>query len=168
MNRRLGIVLSVAALAVAAAALAAAEPARAATVPAHNSPRVYCQNGGEIDVDLPTMVSTPLRSERVWVLFHLLKRVNGSWQHQIAGDHYYSNFATFGGALLGGWLPDGNTSYWGAYQDDFYVKTAGEYRVAMEIWWVSSGAHAYEWAGDHVFSDPWNFRELVGTSCSYS
>jgi hypothetical protein len=155
-------------LAVVLAAVVAAQSARAATAPSHNSPLVYCKNGGEIDVDLPTMVSTPFRSERVWVLFHLLKKVNGVWQHQLAGDHYYSNYATYGGALLGGWLPDGNTSVWGAYQDDFYVRTAGEYRIAMEMWWMSSGAHVYEWAGNHVFSDPWNFRELVSNSCSYS
>jgi hypothetical protein len=142
MKRMLGMIL-----AVAAASVLAAQSAAAATVPAHNSPRVYCWNGGEIDVDLPTMVSTPYRSEPVWVLFHLFKRVNGIWQHQIAGDHYFSNYATFGGALLGGWLPDGNASIWGAYQDDFYVSTTGEYHVAMEMWWTYSGAHAYEWTG---------------------
>ena len=160
--------LLVIALVVAAAALGTAQTAQAGTVPAHNSPRVYCKNGGEIDVDLPTMVSTPLRSENVWIRFHLLKAVNGVWKYEIGGDHYYSTYATYGGAMYGGWLTDGNSSMWGAYQDDFFVNSAGTYRVALEMWWMSSGAYTYEWAGQHVFSDPWNFTERVGASCSYS
>jgi hypothetical protein len=154
-------------LALAAAALVAAQPAQAA-VPAHNAPLVYCMKGGTILVDLPTSVSTPLRSERVWVRYHLLKAVNGVWRHEVASETHFSNYATFGGALLSGWLPNANPATWGSFQDDFYVRIAGTYRVAMEIWWTASGAYTYEWAGTHVFSDPWNFIERTGQSCSYS
>jgi hypothetical protein len=140
MKRTLGILIVVV-----TAAVIAAQSASAATVPAHNVPPVHCYGTGEIDVDLPKWVSSPYRSEQVWALFHLFKRVNGTWQHQVTGDLYFSNYATYGGALNGGWLPNGDTSQWGVYYDDFYVKTTGAYRVAMELWWMSSGAHVYEW-----------------------
>jgi hypothetical protein len=116
-----------------------------AAVPSHNVPPGRCYGTGEIDVDLPKWVSTPYRSEKVWVLFHLFKKVDGIWQHQITGDLYFSNFATFGGALNGGWLPNGDASQWGVYYDDFFINTTGDYRVAMDLWWMSSGYHAYEW-----------------------
>jgi hypothetical protein len=151
---------------VVAAALAATLPAQAATVHAHNRPNVYCNNSGQIVADLPTSVSTTRSSEPVWARFHLLKNVNGVWRYVIADDHYFTNYATFGGALLGGWLPDGNPSIWGAYQADFYVP-AGEYRVAMELGWWNTGAYAYEWAGPHIIDDPWNFTRVIGGSCFY-
>ncbi len=150
-----------------AAALAAAVPAAAGTIPAHDSPTVYCMNGGKMTADLPTRVSTPYRSEPISVRFHLLKKVYGVWQYQIADDHYFTNFATFGGALLGGWLPDGNSSIWGSYEADFYIKTAGEYRIAMTLKWDYSNVSTYEWVGYHVFSDPYNFIHKVGQSCDY-
>ena len=170
MNRKTRICSTVFAMVVVAigSVFAAAEPAAAAGVPAHNAPLVYCSQGGQIVADLPSMVSTSLRSEKVLVRFHLAKQVNGVWQYLLADDHFFTNIATSGGALLGGWLPDGNASYWGAFQADFYVKTAGIYRVAMEMKWLASGAYTYEWAGYHVFDDPWNLSRSVGTACSYS
>jgi hypothetical protein len=154
-------------LVMAAGALTATRPATAATVPAHNSPDVYCENG-RMMVDLPSMVSTTLRSEKVKVKYHLLKKVAGTWRYLIPDDQYFTNFATSGGALLGGWQPNDGSSYWGQTRADFYMNGAtGEYRVAMEITWMSSGAYTYEWAGYHIFDDAWNFRKVYGTSCLY-
>jgi hypothetical protein len=169
MNRKTRIRSAVCVIAVATAgAVAGTETARAATVPAHSSPRVYCNHGGKIVAELPAWVSTSLRSEPVSVRFHLLQQVNGVWQYLLADDHYFTNYATSGGALLGGWLPDGNASYWGAFEADFYARTAGTYRVAMQMKWLTSGAYTYEWAGSHILDDPWNFIYLVGTGCTYS
>ena len=157
------------ALVVAAAVLAAAQPAGAASIPAHTSPKVQCKDRGQIAVNLPGMVQTPYRSEEVRLKFHLLKLVNGAWTYQIPSPHYYSNIATSSGVLLNGWSQDGvsNSSFLGVVQDGFTVYSAGQYRVALQIWWMSSHNYTYEFAGDHIY-EGWNFVTSVSDRCFYS
>jgi hypothetical protein len=135
------------AIGIVAAFATMAPAAQAATVPAHNSPPIYCFNSGEVRVDLPTYVTTPFRSEEMHVRFHLYKVVNGVWQWQLADDVYFTNFATYGGSILGGWLPNGSSYSLGQYHADFFVRTRGVYAVAMHLVWLSSNVSTFEWVG---------------------
>jgi hypothetical protein len=164
INRNAAALLAM--LALATAALVAAQPARAARTPAHTMPIAYCNDGPEITVELPTSISSFYRSERVRIRYHLFRLVDGTWRRQ-ARSGEYSNFATYGGALLGGWQPVGGDTVFGAQFHYFYPTQAGDYRVAMEIRWLRSGAYAYKWARQHVIDDAWNFRKIVQDRCRY-
>lgn len=151
-------------------ALVAAPPSGAATsIPRHDSPEVRCYDdgSGRIGAVLPTWVETRYYSEKIAVRFHLNKKVNGVWKHDLADPAFYTNFATFGGALNGGWLLNGNTSLFGSTMNIFNIRDAGEYKVSMEMWWYTSGAYTLEWAGQHSYYDPWNFIDDPTGTCSY-
>jgi hypothetical protein len=123
----------------AASALASVLPGNAAAAPNHSIPAITCQVlYGQVwlTVPMPMSVQTPYKSEAVALRYYLFKKNQyGGWDVQERGQSYYTNFATYAGALLGGWLPDGNDLHGGAAADTFYPTSRGVYAVAMYLVW---------------------------------
>jgi hypothetical protein len=158
-------------------ALVAVGSAQASHVPSHEVPIVECSSTSDgrmrIAAHLPSWVysgsdrnGVQFRSEPISLQFHLLQKVNGVWTYVMADDQFFTNYATSGGFLLGGWLPDGKSSSFGASKADFYTGR-GEFKLAMVLQWNYSGNYVYEWAGQHYYFNGWTGATLATSTCVF-